>query len=282
MNTIEKIKQLREETGISISECKKALEEANGDLKKAKEILKQKVSKLNSFGFLFNNSENILRGNYLLLIGIPSFEVEDPVEKLEFLGIIQVSDERDGNKFISDILYADVNEDTYLDFAIGRLPENESLASLMFSRGYLDTNKKALVASEYLYNDYFSILIYAGGGMLNARNIAEILEDKGYDVVRFVERRTNHEAFLSQLSVEEISNEPLHPYTKLLIESIPNVEKTQMELKPIPGTPPDMRNPPLGCRFWPRCPYALDKCRSVEPRILETDNRVVLCHLYGG
>jgi len=83
-------------------------------------------------------------------------------------------------------------------------------------------------------------------------------------------------------SVKEISNEPLHPYTKLLIESIPNVEKTQMELKPIPGTPPDMRNPPLGCRFWPRCPYALDKCKSVEPRILETDNRVVLCHLYGG
>jgi len=170
-----------------------------------KEILKQKVSKLNSFGFLFNNSKNILRGNYLLLIGIPSFEIEDPVERLEFLGIIQVSDERDGDKFISDIPYADINEDTYLDFAIGRLPENESLASLMFSRGYLDTNKKALVASEYLYNDYFSILIYAGGGMLNARNIAEILKDKGYDVTRLVERRTNHEAFLSQLSAEEIS-----------------------------------------------------------------------------
>jgi peptide/nickel transport system ATP-binding protein len=83
-------------------------------------------------------------------------------------------------------------------------------------------------------------------------------------------------------SVKEISNEPLHPYTKLLIESIPNIEGTQMELKPIPGTPPDMRNPPLGCRFWPRCPYALDKCKSVEPKVLEIDNRVVFCHLYGG
>jgi peptide/nickel transport system ATP-binding protein len=83
-------------------------------------------------------------------------------------------------------------------------------------------------------------------------------------------------------SVKEISNEPLHPYTKLLIESIPNIEGTQMELKPIPSTPPDMRNPPLGCRFWPRCPYALDKCKSVEPEVLEIDNRVVFCHLYGG
>jgi len=83
-------------------------------------------------------------------------------------------------------------------------------------------------------------------------------------------------------SVKEVSNEPLHPYTKLLIESIPNIEGTQMELKPIPGTPPDMRNPPPGCRFWPRCPYVLDKCKSVEPSILEIDNRVVFCHLYGG
>jgi len=170
-----------------------------------KQILKQKVSKLNSFGFLFNNSQNILRGNYLLLIGLPSFEVEDPVEKQKFLGIIQAEDKEDGDKFISDVPYADINDDTYLDFAIGRLPEDESLASLIFSRGYLDTNRKALVASEYLYNDYFSILVYGGGGMLNARNIAEILEKKGYDVGRLVEQRTNHKAFLSQLKTSEIT-----------------------------------------------------------------------------
>jgi len=85
------------------------------------------------------------------------------------------------------------------------LPEDESLASLIFSRGYLDTNKKALVASEYLYNDYFSILVYGGGGMLNARNVAEILEKKGYDVSRLVEQRTNHKAFLSQLKTSEIT-----------------------------------------------------------------------------
>jgi hypothetical protein len=170
-----------------------------------KQILKQKVSKLNSFGFLFNNSQNILRGNYLLLIGLPSFEVEDPVEKQKFLGIIHAEDKEDGDKFISDIPYADINDDTYLDFAIGRLPEDESLASLIFSRGYLDTNKKALVASEYLYNDYFSILVYGGGGMLNARNVAEILEKKGYDVSRLVEQRKNHKAFLSQLKASEIT-----------------------------------------------------------------------------
>ncbi|MCC5994091.1 MAG: lamin tail domain-containing protein [Candidatus Aenigmarchaeota archaeon] len=170
-----------------------------------KQTLKQKVSKLNSFGFLFNNSQNILRGNYLLLIGLPSFEVEDPVEKQKFLGIIQAEDKEDGDKFISDIPYADINDDTYLDFAVGRLPEDENLSSLIFSRGYLDTSKKALVASEYLYNDYFSILVYGGGGMLNARNVAEILEKKGYDVSRLVEQRTNHKAFLSQLKTSEIT-----------------------------------------------------------------------------
>ena len=80
---------------------------------------------------------------------------------------------------------------------------------------------------------------------------------------------------------EQVSQEPLHPYTNLLLESIPDVEAPKTKLKSIPGNPPDMRNPPSGCRFWPRCPYAKDVCRKMAPRFMELNGRIVRCHLYG-
>lgn len=81
-------------------------------------------------------------------------------------------------------------------------------------------------------------------------------------------------------SSERISQEPLHPYTQLLLESIPDVEKPKAKLKYIPGNPPDMRNPPSGCRFWPRCPKAMEICKKVPPSQLYLDGRLVRCHLY--
>lgn len=82
--------------------------------------------------------------------------------------------------------------------------------------------------------------------------------------------------------VEKIASEPLHPYTKLLLESIPDLEKPVSKLKSIPGMPPDMRNPISGCRFWPRCPYADEKCRRIPPNAVKMGDRLVKCHLYGG
>ena len=81
---------------------------------------------------------------------------------------------------------------------------------------------------------------------------------------------------------EVISQEPLHPYTQLLLESIPDIEKPRTKLVYIPGNPPDMRNPPTGCRFWPRCPKVMDVCKRISPRSLELDDRFVRCHLYNG
>jgi len=80
---------------------------------------------------------------------------------------------------------------------------------------------------------------------------------------------------------EQISQDPLHPYTKLLLESIPDVEAPKTKLKSIPGNPPDMRSPPSGCRFWPRCPYAKDICKQMPPKFTELNGRIVRCHLYG-
>ena len=83
-------------------------------------------------------------------------------------------------------------------------------------------------------------------------------------------------------SSEKISQDPLHPYTQLLLESIPDIEKPKTRLKYIPGSPPDMRSPPSGCRFWPRCPKAMEICKKLSPRELELNGRLVRCHLYDG
>ena len=76
-------------------------------------------------------------------------------------------------------------------------------------------------------------------------------------------------------------NEPLHPYGKALLESIPNIQRSDQKLKYIPGNPPDLINPPKGCRFSPRCPYATEKCREEEPpTIMVGRHRLVKCFQY--
>ena len=69
---------------------------------------------------------------------------------------------------------------------------------------------------------------------------------------------------------------PLHPYSKLLLKSLPS-----KGLYPIPGKPANVANPPSGCRFHPRCPYASDICEKSSPPLIKLDlNRCVACWLY--
>jgi peptide/nickel transport system ATP-binding protein len=77
--------------------------------------------------------------------------------------------------------------------------------------------------------------------------------------------------------------EPLHPYTQKLIGAFPSILGAKKELESIPGFPPDLLNPPPGCRFHPRCVYAMDICRRKEPEVVEADgsNHIVACHLVG-
>ncbi|MEM4489456.1 MAG: ABC transporter ATP-binding protein [Desulfurococcaceae archaeon] len=78
----------------------------------------------------------------------------------------------------------------------------------------------------------------------------------------------------------KLFNEPLHPYTRLLIESAPRIIVTQLGVG-IKGNPPDYRNPPPGCRFHPRCPYAKELCKKLKPALVRIgDDRYVACHLY--
>jgi oligopeptide/dipeptide ABC transporter ATP-binding protein len=76
-------------------------------------------------------------------------------------------------------------------------------------------------------------------------------------------------------------DEPLHPYTQGLLKSIPNISLEEQKLETMPGSPPDLIEPPTGCRFHPRCPYAMEKCSSVEPPMKEIENgHRAACWLY--
>ena len=76
----------------------------------------------------------------------------------------------------------------------------------------------------------------------------------------------------------EIYRNPKHPYTQGLLASIPTLDKGK-KLKFISGSPPDLVSPKPGCRFFDRCPEAMDKCKKDPPNI-KTDTGYVSCWLY--
>ena len=80
--------------------------------------------------------------------------------------------------------------------------------------------------------------------------------------------------------VEEVFENPRHPYTQGLLRAVINPIKPQERLEPVPGTIPNLINPPAGCRFHPRCPYFIKgKCDVEEPPIVG-DRHKVACWLY--
>jgi peptide/nickel transport system ATP-binding protein len=64
-----------------------------------------------------------------------------------------------------------------------------------------------------------------------------------------------------------ILDNPRHPYTKFLIDSLPSLDDKEEKVS-IPGRPPALDNPPLGCRFHERCPLVQDKCRTIDPEMI--------------
>jgi oligopeptide/dipeptide ABC transporter ATP-binding protein len=82
-------------------------------------------------------------------------------------------------------------------------------------------------------------------------------------------------------STRKIFKEPLHPYTQMLMKAIPDITKSVERLESIPGIVPDLIDPPLGCRFHPRCPYGMPMCQGEFPSLKEvTENHEVACYLY--
>ena len=73
---------------------------------------------------------------------------------------------------------------------------------------------------------------------------------------------------------------PMHPYTKGLISAFPSARGPRRALTGIAGNPPNLADPPAGCRFHPRCPEAFPACREREPELLPVDNASVRCLLF--
>jgi len=75
-------------------------------------------------------------------------------------------------------------------------------------------------------------------------------------------------------------NNPLHPYTEKLIKAFPSVIGPKKEISTVPGFPPNLLNPPPGCRFHTRCPYVKEVCRKDAPAFIEVETKhSVACHL---
>jgi peptide/nickel transport system ATP-binding protein len=83
--------------------------------------------------------------------------------------------------------------------------------------------------------------------------------------------------------VYEVFKEPLHPYTQGLVGAFPKLKGPRTKLVSVPGSPPDLLDPPSGCHFHPRCPYMMDICKTDEPPLMKTGAKehYVACWLYG-
>lgn len=79
---------------------------------------------------------------------------------------------------------------------------------------------------------------------------------------------------------KELFKNPQHPYTKGLLKSLPKLNDSNNRLDTIEGSVPTVKNMPKGCRFHPRCPYAMEECVNVEPEIYQLDDKhTCKCHL---
>jgi peptide/nickel transport system ATP-binding protein len=77
-----------------------------------------------------------------------------------------------------------------------------------------------------------------------------------------------------------LHSNPLHPYAQGLLAAFPNIRGPRKTFTFIPGMPPNLLRPPSGCRFHPRCPYAMKVCSAEEPKLIEVVGaRSVACHL---
>jgi peptide/nickel transport system ATP-binding protein len=78
--------------------------------------------------------------------------------------------------------------------------------------------------------------------------------------------------------VERLFHRPLHPYTRLLLDTLPDLSMTGRARTPLTGEVASAIQPPPGCAFHPRCPFAEERCRVETPALMEADGGVVACH----
>ncbi len=84
---------------------------------------------------------------------------------------------------------------------------------------------------------------------------------------------------VEQAPVEQLFTAPQHPYSKLLLATIPDIENPKRQVNVQAGEPPSPLSPPTGCAFHPRCPIAMKKCSEVMPKLEQAEGTAcVACH----
>jgi peptide/nickel transport system ATP-binding protein len=81
-------------------------------------------------------------------------------------------------------------------------------------------------------------------------------------------------------ATESLFENPLHPYSRGLLDAFPSIRGPRRVLTGIPGSPPDLGHPPAGCRFQPRCPAAMEACATTRPDLGPVGDSLVRCLLY--
>jgi peptide/nickel transport system ATP-binding protein len=111
--------------------------------------------------------------------------------------------------------------------------------------------------------------------LLITHNVALVAEFCDNVAVMYAGKLVEHS------SARNVFKRPKHPYTQMLLGSVPRVDATLEELIIIPGEVPSLISPPPGCIFHPRCPKVMDVCRTVVPKMEEYEkDHYVACHLY--
>jgi peptide/nickel transport system ATP-binding protein len=77
-----------------------------------------------------------------------------------------------------------------------------------------------------------------------------------------------------------VFDRPSHPYSRGLLDAFPSIRGPKVRLTGIPGAPPDLVDPPRGCRFNPRCPAAFDECHVVQPELYQVGPAQARCLLH--
>jgi len=86
---------------------------------------------------------------------------------------------------------------------------------------------------------------------------------------------------VEEAPARELFADPKHPYTRMLLDAVPDIGMEGIERQSIAGEIPNPINPPRGCHFNPRCPRVMPHCKTTVPPLHQVGNARVLCHLYG-
>jgi peptide/nickel transport system ATP-binding protein len=83
---------------------------------------------------------------------------------------------------------------------------------------------------------------------------------------------------VEQAPTEMLFKRPKHPYTRMLLDTIPDLDMSGRQRTPVAGEVPSPLNPPSGCAFHPRCPFANERCKSERPKAVPIEGGEVACH----